>query len=121
MATETDTLLLQIRADNSEILKKLTATQKATQTSAQKMTKAMKQFGVAFGAAFAIQGIKNIAQAADEMVRLNARLLATTGSAKKAAEAMSFLQKTAEKQSVDLLDLSNAYTRLLPAVNSNII
>ena len=121
MATETDTLLLQIKADNKQLLSKLSQTEKATTKAASSMTKAMGAFGVAFGAAFAIQGIKNIALASDEMVRLNARLVATTGSAKKAAEAMGFLRDTAKRQSVDLLDLSNAYTRLLPAVQSNVI
>lgn len=55
-------------------------------------------------------------KAASDMQKLNARLVATTGSVENAAEAMQFLRTTAEKQSVDLLNLADGYNRLLPAV-----
>ena len=55
------------------------------------------------------------------MQLLNARLIATTGSAKNAADAMQFLNQAAQKQSVDVITLANGYTRLLPAVNNGVL
>lgn len=64
---------------------------------------------------------RDMARSAKEIQSLNARMQALTGSASKANEAMSFLNRTAQEQSVDLLDLADGYTRLLPAVQSGII
>lgn len=71
-----------------------------------------------FVAAFSL---REVVRAGAEMQNLNARLLALTGSSRNAGEAMRFLRQTAQQQSVDLIDLANGYSRLLPSVQSNII
>lgn len=107
---------------NNELLKQgLDKADKRVEKFSNKATKYLKGVAIAWAGTFAARGIKNIALAADSMERLEYRLIAIAGSSAKAQEAMGFLQQTAEKQSVSLLDLSDGYTRLSPAVKSGII
>ncbi|XEU38960.1 tape measure protein [Tistrella bauzanensis] len=52
---------------------------------------------------------------------LDTRLTRLTGSTEGAAEATAYLSKTAKDMSADVLVLSDAYARMLPLVNSNVI
>lgn len=71
-----------------------------------------------FAAAFSLQ---SLVQAGSDMQGLRARLEGLTGSAENAAEAMEFLRQTAALQKVDLLDVSDAYGRLLPSVDAGVL
>ena len=64
---------------------------------------------------------RELVSVADEMQRLNARMVAVTGSMKRAQEAMDFLRKMSSEQSVALTELSDGYLRLLPSVKAGII
>lgn len=75
---------------------------------------------VATGLAAAF-GFKDLVRAGADIQALTTRLTALTGSSKNASEAMRFLRQTANQQSIDLLDLADGYTRLLPSVQANII
>lgn len=76
----------------------------------------------AFAAALAVREVaryaSEIAKVADESARLNSRLVAVTGSQQNATEAMRFLTDMAQRQSISIVELSDAYTRILPAVKS---
>lgn len=73
---------------------------------------------ISLGVAFSAQ---NIIRAGADIQGLDAKLKTVTGSAYAAGDALNYLRSTASRQSVDLLDLSNAYSRLLPIVNNGAI
>ena len=132
MAVTLDTLVIEYEIRNKQLKSQLRASERAVQRSTKKQEKAFQGLSAAatkgfagmaaaLTAALGVSTLVNIAKLSDEIVRLNARLNATTGSAENAAEAMAFLKKTAKEQSIDLLVLGDAYTRLLPSVQTNII
>ena len=132
MAVTLDTLVIEYEIRNKHLKSQLRASERAVQRSTKKQEKAFQGLSAAatkgfagmaaaLTAAIGVSTLKNIVKLSDEIVRLNARLNATTGSAENAAEAMAFLKKTAKEQSIDLLALGDAYTRLLPSVQTNII
>ena len=121
MAVTLETLELRLIANQKELVAGLNKAQTKVDSFSAKSQKSFGLLKTAFAAIFASQALRSVVNAADSMQRLEFRLNATTGSATAAAEAMSFLRDTAKKQSVDIIDLADGYTRLLPSVKSNII
>lgn len=130
-----DEITFLITANNKQFDRALKQTETKLDTSTKNMVKDLKRVdsGVltlgktfkALGGILATIGIANLGRqmlkAASDMQQLNARLIATTGSAKNASEAMLFLSGAARKQSVDVITLADGYNRLLPAVNNGTI
>ncbi len=112
-------LSVKISADSRELKRELGAITTAT----EKTTDGMKRAFGALGNVVAGIGLANLASdiknASVQMQGLEARLNATTGGATQASEAMTFLRQMADAQKVDLIALSDAYLRLLPAVQTN--
>lgn len=121
MAVTLEELQLQITANHNELTAGLNRAQQRVDNFTARTTKSFTLLKTVVAGVFASQLLRSVVDAADKMQRLDARLLATTGSASAAGEAMDFLRKTAEKQSVNVLDLADGYNRLLPSVKSNII
>lgn len=126
-----DELVLELRATTDKLesgLRKanasLTQTQgkfKATEASAAKLSSQFKALAPLAAAVFSVATIKSIIDASAALQQLEARLTAATGSTEAATQAMTRLRQIAAEQKVDLLDLSDGFTRLLPAVKSGVL
>lgn len=89
-----------------------------TQSAAKGLESQMVALRPIIAAVFSAATIKAIVDAGSQMQQLNARMKALTGSADGAEQAMGRLRFIASKQKVDLLDLADGFSRLLPAVKS---
>jgi tape measure domain-containing protein len=141
-----DEVSVRVSADLLPLIREMRKAGKITADQAKNMERDLKKIGTAaqktsraavsmrdalkFGAAvIGIQGlVSQVSRLRDSFIRANretqniqARMLAMTGDAKAAGEAFQFLQKMAQQQSTDVLTLTDAYGRLLPAVKNGTI
>lgn len=111
-------LSVKISADSRELKRELGNVSQQTQKTADTMKRAFSALGNVVAGIGLAKLAGDVKTASVEMQTLEARLKATTGGTTQAAEAMEFLRQTANSQRVDLIALSDAYLRLLPAVNT---
>lgn len=78
---------------------------------------ALKIGAVTVAVTAAKRGFDQMVQSGREMQALEARFNALTGSASRSQEALAYINETAQRQSIDVLQLADSYARLLPAVS----
>ena len=118
MAVTLETLQLLISVNHQELTAGLNKANRQVDNFAKKTNKSFKLLKIAAIGIFGSQFLRSTINAASSMQKLEFRLKTATGSAAGAAEAMSFLNDMAKRQSVDVLALADGYTRLLPSVKS---
>jgi len=124
-------LVIELKAKTTNLQNGLRNAKKGlkdTGDEAEKTNKKMAGLSAGFrllgplvAAAFSVAALKSIVNAGAQLQQLEARLNAATGGANAATEAMSRLRSIAREQKVDLLELSDGFTRLLPALKGGIL
>lgn len=104
---------------------KLAQGAKKAESSVVSFRSALKFGAAVVGIQSLVSGVSHLRdsfiRANRETQNLQARMLAMTGNARDAGEAFQFLQRMAQQQSTDVLTLTDAYGRLLPAVKNGTI
>jgi tape measure domain-containing protein len=132
MATDVASLLVRIEANTAQLRGELAKADRAVAQATSNMERATQRAqaaiaGIGNGLAGVLGGVaigalaRDIYQTGTQVQDLRKRLETLTGSSAAAAESWEYLQGAANRLSVDVLTLSDSYSKLLPLVQAGLL